>query len=279
MQWRGGRLDFSGGALIMGILNVTPDSFSDGGLYDDANHAVEHGLEMAAQGAAIIDIGAESTRPGSNPVPAIEQIRRAIPVIDKLVKHISVPVSIDTTDPLVAKAAIDAGASMINDISALGNAGMTQAAIEKQVPVILMHMQGTPQTMQQHPVYSDVVEEVRAFLVQRAGQAEAEGIKPEHIILDPGIGFGKTRFHNLTLLQKLERLCALEYRVLVGTSRKGFIGGLTNKRDAKDRAFGTAATVAAAIVKGTSIVRVHDVAQMADVVAVANAIVNPERFG
>jgi dihydropteroate synthase len=277
VQWPAGSLDFSRGALVMGILNVTPDSFSDGGLYDDADHAIEHGIEMAEQGAAIIDIGAESTRPGSVAVPAVEQIRRAVPVIAKLVSQIKIPVSIDTSDPLVAKAAIDAGASILNDITAFADASMPNVAVEKQVPVILMHMRGTPQTMQQNPVYDDVVEEVRAFLLQRAQQAQAAGIRPEHIILDPGIGFGKTVRHNLQLLQHLERICDTGHRVLVGTSRKGFIGKLTN-REAKDRVFGTAATVALAIAKGASIVRVHDVAQMAEVVAVTNAILHPERF-
>ncbi len=278
IQWPGHTLDFSGGALMMGILNVTPDSFSDGGLYDDADHAVEHGIEMAQHGAAIIDIGAESTRPGSRPVPAVEQIRRAIPVIDKLARQVKIPVSIDTSDSLVAKAAIDAGASIINDISALADENMPQVAVEKQVLVILMHMQGTPETMQQNPVYGDVIEEVREFLLQKARQAETEGIRPEHIILDPGIGFGKTIRHNLKLLQGLERICDSGYRVLVGTSRKGFIGKLTNKTEAKDRTFGTAATVALAIAGGASIVRVHDVVQMADVLAVTNAVLRPERF-
>lgn len=278
MQWPGGRLDFSGGTLVMGILNVTPDSFSDGGLYDNADHAVEHGIQMAEQGAAIIDVGAESTRPGSLPVPAVEQIRRAVPVIDKLVKQLRIPVSIDTSDSLVAKAAIDAGASIINDITAFADANMPRLAADRQVPVILMHMQGTPSTMQQHPVYGDVVEEVRDYLLQKAQQAEAAGIRREHIILDPGIGFGKTRRHNLQLLQKLERICDSGYPVLVGTSRKGFIGTLTNKTEAKDRLFGTAATVALAVAKGASVVRVHDVAQMAEVVTVTNAVMRPERF-
>lgn len=274
IKWQGGCLDFSRGAIIMGILNVTPDSFSDGGAYLDAHAAVAHGIEMAAKGAAIIDIGAESTRPGSRPIPAAEQIRRAVPVISRLAGQINIPISIDTADPNVAQAAIDAGASMLNDITALADRAMKRLAAQQGIPVVLMHMQGTPATMQQNPFYDDVVKQVRDFLLERAKQAEQAGIKPEHIILDPGIGFGKTLEHNLALLNHLDVLCTCDYRVLAGTSRKGFIGKLTGKENASQRDFGTAAAVALAIVKGASIVRVHNLPAMADVVAVTNALLS-----
>ncbi len=276
MEWPAGRLDFSDGALVMGVLNVTPDSFSDGGLYLDVDKAVAYGVEMARQGAAILDIGAESTRPGSDPVAADEQIKRAVPVIEKLTQQIDIPISIDTKDAEVAAAAIQAGASIINDITALTDEAMTQLAVEKQVPVILMHMQGSPDTMQQEPHYEDVVAQVMEYLTERAKDAEAAGVPAERIILDPGIGFGKTTAHNLQLLNRLDWLCELGYRVLIGTSRKRFIGQITGKETPADRIFGTAATVALAIGKGASIVRVHDVAQMSDVVKVANAICRPD---
>lgn len=271
--WQGGCLDFSRGALIMGILNVTPDSFSDGGAYLDTGAAVAHGLEMAAHGAAIIDVGPESTRPGSKPVPAAEQINRAVPVIQRLANELKIPVSIDTSNLTVAKAALDAGASMLNDITALSDESLKALAAQRRIPVILMHMRGTPPTMQQNPVYGDVVKDVKDFLLERAASAIEVGVKQEHIILDPGIGFGKTIDHNLELLRNLDVICDCGYRALVGTSRKAFIGKLTGKDNASDRDFGTAATVALAIAKGASIVRVHNVAVMADVAAVANAIV------
>ncbi len=272
VQWPTGKLDFSGGAIIMGILNVTPDSFSDGGQYCDVEAAVAHGIEMAKQGAAIIDIGPESTRPGSEAVSIDEQIARAVPVIEKLSSQIDIPISIDTKNADVAKAAISAGAAIINDITALADDAMTQLAAEKQLPVILMHMQGRPKTMQANPQYDDVVAEVTAYLLQRAKAAEHAAIPAERIFLDPGIGFGKTTEHNLQLLDRLDVLCDSGYRVLAGTSRKRFIGELTGKDNPADRIFGTAATVALAIEKGASIIRVHDVAQMADVVKVSNAI-------
>jgi len=264
--WPGGRLDFSGGCLVMGILNVTPDSFSDGGRYLDADAAAAHGIEMAKQGAAIIDVGPESTRPGSQPVSAGEQIRRAVPVIEKLAKQIDIPISIDTRNPEVAAAAVEAGASMVNDITALADERMTALALKHKVPVILMHMQGTPETMQAAPFYEDAASEVFAFLKERAAAAQEAGIPAEHIFLDPGIGFGKTTEHNLQILSRLDRLCRLGYRVLVGTSRKRFIGQITGKDRPEQRLFGTAATVALAVQKGVSIVRVHDVEPMVDVV-------------
>jgi dihydropteroate synthase len=272
LRWPTGRLDFSSGCLVMGILNVTPDSFSDGGQFLDSGRAAEHGLAMVAQGAAIIDIGGESTRPGSAPVPASGQIHRVVPVIEALAALVSVPISIDTHDVEVARAALDAGASILNDITALSDERMAELAAERQVPVVLMHMQGTPATMQHEPRYDNVVTEVCDFLVERCGRAQRWGIPQERIFIDPGIGFGKTLQHNLLLLKHLDRLVATGYRVLVGTSRKRFLGTLTGKENPADRVFGTAATVALCVAAGVSIVRVHDIAEMLDVVKVAGAI-------
>jgi dihydropteroate synthase len=256
----------------MGVLNVTPDSFSDGGQFLDTDKAIEHGLKMAGDGAAIIDVGAESTRPGSASVSADEQIKRAIPVIDALCKKIDVPISIDTYKYEVALAALEAGAGMINDITALSDERMGELAAEQQVPVALMHMQGTPATMQAEPKYDDVVSEVLQFLLERAKRAEELGIERKKIFIDPGIGFGKTLEHNLLLLRNIDKFVAAGYRVLLGTSRKSFIGKLTGKEKVTDRIFGTAASVALCVAAGVSIVRVHDVAEMVDVVKVANAI-------
>ncbi len=272
LEWPGGRLDFSSGPVVMGILNVTPDSFSDGGRFLDADKAAVGGLEMARQGAAILDIGSESTRPGATAVPADEQIRRAVPVIEKLRRQTDIPISIDTRNATVAAAALEAGASMINDISALADEAMAHLAAQCRVPVVLMHMQGTPETMQHNPQYEDVVAEVLAFLTARAAYAEAAGIERDLIFLDPGIGFGKTIEHNLQLLKRLDVFAGLGYRLLVGTSRKRFIGQIVGKDSPGQRVFGTAATVALAAMKGASIVRVHDVAEMVDVVRTIAAV-------
>jgi len=276
LEWPTGRLDFSTGCQIMGILNVTPDSFSDGGQFFDIEKAVAHGVEMVRQGAAILDIGPESTRPGAAPVSAEEQIRRAVPVIGRLTKQVTVPISIDTRNPDVACAALDAGASILNDITALAEKAMAALAVQRRVPVVLMHIQGTPETMQQSPHYTDVVAEVLNYLKERAAYAEAQGIASEMIWIDPGIGFGKTTSHNLCLMNHLEVFARQGYRLLVGPSRKRFIGVLTGKDNPADRVFGTAAMVAAAAMKGASVVRVHDVAEMADVVRVINAVQNAE---
>ena len=272
VQWAGGRLDFSAGCLIMGVLNVTPDSFSDGGQFLDSERAVERGVQMAKDGAAIIDVGGESTRPGSAGVTAGEQIRRVAPVIRGLRDKVAAVISIDTKDCGVAAAALDAGAGIINDITALSDEGMGDLAAERGAPVVLMHIQGTPATMQAEPRYDDVVKEVLEFLLGRAKRAEELGIAKERIFIDPGIGFGKTLEHNLLLLRHIDKFVASGYRVLVGTSRKGFIGKITGKERPADRIFGTAATVALCAAAGVSIVRVHDVAEMADVVAVAQAV-------
>ncbi|MHC4744348.1 MAG: dihydropteroate synthase [Planctomycetota bacterium] len=272
VEWPSGKLDFSAGCIVMGILNVTPDSFSDGGKFFDADKAVEQGIRMAGEGAAVIDVGAESTRPGAESVSTDEQIRRAIPVIEKLARSIKIPISIDTYNYEVAGAALEAGASMINDITALGDERMGRLAAEQQVPVVLMHMQGTPQTMQVEPKYDDVVGEVLDFLLGRAKRAEKFGIPKDRIFVDPGIGFGKTLEHNLDLLRNIDKFVKTDYRVLVGTSRKSFIGKITAKENPADRIFGTAATVALCVAAGVSIVRVHDVPEMVDVVRVAEAI-------
>jgi len=272
LEWPGGKLDFSAGCLVMGILNVTPDSFSDGGLFFNADVAVEHGLQMVADGAAIIDVGGESTRPGSAPVRTDEQIERVVPVIKALRKRSDVPISIDTDKFEVAEAALDAGVSIINDISALGEERLAELAAERQVPIILMHMQGTPATMQIEPKYDDVVYDVLGFLLDRARRAEKFGIASERIVIDPGIGFGKTLEHNLLLLKNIDKFVATGYRVLVGTSRKRFIGEITAKEQPSERIYGTAATVALCAAAGVSVVRVHDVAEMMDVVRIGNAV-------
>ena len=272
VEWPRGRLDFSAGCIVMGVLNVTPDSFSEGGQFFDTDKAIEHGLKMTADGAAIIDVGAESTRPGSAPVSADEQIKRAIPVIEGLCKKIDVPISIDTYKVEVAQAALEAGAAMINDITALSDEKVGELAAEQKVPVVLMHMQGTPTTMQIEPKYDDVVGEVLQFLLERTRRAEQFGIDKGKIFIDPGIGFGKTLEHNLLILRNIRRFVETDYRVLAGPSRKSFIGKLTGKEKPSERIFGTAATVALCVAAGVSIVRVHDVAEMVDVVKVANKL-------
>jgi dihydropteroate synthase len=272
IDWPGGALDISTEPVIMGILNVTPDSFSDGGRFLETDKAVTQALKMAADGAAIIDIGAESTRPGSESVSADQQIKRAIPVIKALAEKITIPISIDTYNPQVAQAAIQAGASIVNDITALSDDRMGELAAKHDLPVVLMHMQGTPATMQKQPHYDNVVEEVLQFLLQRAEKAQQLGINKNKIFIDPGIGFGKTLEHNLLLLKHIDRFVTSGYRVLVGASRKRFLGQLTERENPADRLFGTAAAVAHCTAAGVSILRVHDVAQMDDVIKVINAI-------
>ena len=273
LKWPTGKLDFSGGCLLMGILNVTPDSFSDGGQFLDCDKAIKQGIKMVEDGAAIIDVGPESTRPGAQAVTADEQVRRAIPVIAKLAKKTKTCISIDTTNYEVARAALDAGANIINDITALADERMAQLVVKQKVPVILMHMQGTPRTMQAEPKYKDVASEVLKFLLNKAKRAEKSGISKERIFIDPGLGFGKTVEHNLKLLANIDKFVKTGYRVLVGPSRKWFIGKLTGKGNPAERAFGTAAVVALCASAGVSIIRVHDVAKMIDVVKMANAII------
>ena len=267
------RLDLSGEPLIMGVLNVTPDSFSDGGKYIQRDAAVKRGLEMMAQGADIIDVGGESTRPSSGPVEAQEQIDRVIPVIEKLAGRGDKPVSIDTSSSAVARRALAAGASMVNDVSA-GRADeqMFELLAEAGCPVVLMHMLGTPADMQAEPRYEDVVGEIAAFLARAVDRAMAAGVHRDRVIIDPGIGFGKTLEHNLEILCKLGELSCLNRPILVGTSRKSFIGRVLGVESPAQRIWGTAATVAMAVAAGVHILRVHDVAQMAQVARMAYAV-------
>ncbi|MEW6544165.1 MAG: dihydropteroate synthase [Nitrospirota bacterium] len=256
----------------MGILNVTPDSFSDGGLYQDPAAAVERACAMVEEGADLVDIGAESSRPGSDPIGEDEEIRRLLPVVREVCRRISVPVSIDTTKSRVAQLALDAGVSIINDISALRfDPRMGPVVAESGAGLVLMHMQGTPKTMQRAPEYADVVGEVRTFLLDRTKAAQQAGVEPEQILLDPGIGFGKNREHNLALLARLDDLVSVGRPILVGVSRKAFIGQVLN-RPIEERLMGTAAAAAVAIVRGAKVVRVHDVRQMRDVVTMVEAI-------
>ena len=268
---RGRRLVFDR-PMVMGVLNVTPDSFSDGGRYLDPGAAVKHALEMVDEGADLIDIGAESSRPGAEPVPEAEELRRLIPVVQEVCRRVSVPVSVDTTKAAVARAAIDAGAAMVNDISACrADPAMPAVVAETGAGLVLMHMQGTPQTMQQAPRYGSVVDDVRDFLHTRMQAAVQAGVAADHILLDPGIGFGKTLDHNLTLLARLDALQSLGRPILVGVSRKAFIGEVLGRRT-DDRLMGTAAAVAIAVFRGAAVVRVHDVKAMQDVIRMVYAI-------
>lgn len=258
--------------LVMGIVNVTPDSFFDGGAYLDPGAAVDHALRLIDEGADILDIGAESTRPGATPLDSEKESRRLIPVVSAVAKSVSTPISVDTSKSLVARAAIDAGAVIINDITAMrGDGTMRHLITETGAGLVLMHMQGTPQTMQQAPQYENVVAEVATFLSERVRFAMEGGIAKNQIILDPGIGFGKVLDHNLDLLAGLESLTRLGYPLLIGLSRKAFLGHLTNQ-PVEARLMGTAAAVSLAVEKGANILRVHDVAAMRDVMKVATAI-------
>jgi dihydropteroate synthase len=257
--------------LVMGILNVTPDSFSDGGKFLDVGSAVAQAKSLVASGADWIDIGGESTRPGSLPVGEDEQIHRVIRVIRAIRSEVTTPISIDTTRARVAAAALDAGANMVNDISAgLDDPALLPLVADRKVPVILMHMQGTPATMQNNPVYTDVVAEVKQFLFSRLSYARTIGINTADVLLDPGIGFGKTAAHNLELLNRMKELTTLGCPLVIGTSRKGFIGTVTGETG--ERIFGTAATIAWAAANGAGVLRVHDVEAMAKVVAMIRAI-------
>jgi len=260
--------------VVMGVLNVTPDSFSDGGRYVDPETAVRHALEMVSAGAALIDVGGESTRPGADAVGAEEEIRRVVPVIQALRERTSVPVSIDTSKPEVMLAAVRAGAGLINDVRALQWPGALQAAAATDAAVCLMHMRGEPRTMQDHPVYTDVVAEVRAFLAARVRACIDAGIEPNRLVVDPGIGFGKRLEHNLTLLAALPSLRGAELAglpLLVGVSRKSMFGTLLG-RPVERRLAGGLAAAAAAVLAGANILRSHDVAETVDAVRVAAAL-------
>ena len=269
---RRGKLEFAGHTLVMGIINVTPDSFFDGGRRSDPAKAIADGIEMAAAGADILDIGGESTRPGAQPVSEEEELARVLPVVQGLRREIGVPISVDTYKSAIAQAALDAGADIVNDISALRfDPAMAALVAAEKVPVVLMHMQGTPRTMQREPQYNDVVREVRDFLAAQLYEAMDRGVAQDMIVIDPGIGFGKTAEHNLQLLRALPVLAALGQPLLVGVSRKAFIGKILGL-EPPDRLEGSIAASVAAALAGANIVRVHDVAETCKAVRVADAI-------
>ena len=266
---------------IMGVVNVTPDSFSDGGRYLDPRAAVEHGADLAAQGAAILDVGGESTRPGAEPVGQEEELRRVLPVVGGLAESVPDAVlSIDTTKAEVARQAVAAGATIVNDVTALrGDPELVGVVAESGAGCCLMHMLGEPRTMQDSPRYDDVVSEVKAFLEERLAFAVAGGVDEQAVWLDPGIGFGKTAAHNLELLARLDEIVALGRPVVVGTSRKSFLGRLAGGREPDQRLPGTIATNVLALERGASVFRVHDVAAVSDALAVAGATVAAMRAG
>lgn len=275
LQGPGLDLELGSRVFLMGILNVTPDSFSDGGRFLKTDDAIRLAETLAEEGADLIDIGGESSRPGAAAVPIEEEIRRVVPIIEQLVKRLSIPISIDTTKAEVARRALAAGARIINDISALRfDPEMAPLAARDGVPVVLMHMQGTPKDMQVHPVYTDVIREISAFFETRIRFAEQSGISRERIVLDPGIGFGKTIDHNLEILARLDEFRSLGRPLLIGPSRKSFIGQVLGL-PVEERLEGTAAAAAVGILNGASIIRVHDVRAMSRVARMVKAI---ERF-
>ncbi|MDI6716393.1 MAG: dihydropteroate synthase [Actinomycetota bacterium] len=264
-------LDLSSKTYVMGILNVTPDSFSDGGKFFDYTLAAEQGRRMALEGADIIDIGGESTRPGADPVSVDEELKRVIPVIEKLSTELDVPISIDTYKPQVAKEALEAGASIVNDVSGLRDDKMIELIAEKNVPVVIMHMKGTPRDMQINPSYDDVVSEVADWLDSQARKAISAGISRDNLLIDPGIGFGKTLEHNVEIIRCLSAFKSLGYPIVLGTSRKSFIGAILDL-PVEERLEGTLATLAYGIIQGANIVRVHDVKEAVRVSRVIDAI-------
>lgn len=274
------RLELGPCACIMGILNATPDSFSDGGRYHTLETALAQGRNLAKAGAHILDIGGESSRPFAQAVPEQEELDRVIPVIETLAREIDIPISIDTVKSRVARVALDAGATIINDISAFEkDPAMADLAAEKKVPCVLMHMKGTPETMQVNPNYEDLMEEITIYLDARARFARGRGIARDKIILDPGIGFGKTIEHNLVIINHLHKICDLGYPVLMGPSRKSFIQAVLNKQETTPigpdnikTEYGTLAAVAASILKGAHIVRVHDVERIISFTRILDAI-------
>jgi len=286
LAWGKHRLDFGKRTCIMGVLNVTPDSFSDGGKFFTFDDAVAQGYKLFEDGADILDIGGESTRPFSNPVSEEEEILRVVPVIEKLSKHIPIPISIDTTKAGVAEQAIKAGAAMINDVSSLSfDPKMANVAVDYGVPVVLMHMLGNPKTMQMEPFYDDLIGEIKTFFENAIDQAENKGISRLKIIIDPGIGFGKTVGHNLLLIQRLQEFKTLKVPIMIGTSRKAFIRNLLKNNtveeinaDSAMTESGTQASVAASILNGAHIIRVHDVANTRVTVKTIDAIKNAQNF-
>ena len=273
LTWANWSLDLSARTHIMGIVNVTPDSFSDGGDFYSTEAAVAQGRLLAEAGADILDVGGESTRPGSSAADHEEELGRVIPVIEALAAEIKIPISIDTTKSAVAEAALESGASIVNDISAgRFDPEIVKVAARAKTPLILMHMKGRPRTMQNHPVYEDLMGEITGFLLTAAGRAEAAGVSRDLIVLDPGIGFGKTFDHNLVILNRLEDMTKLGYPLLVGHSRKAFLGHLLDGAQPKEREVATNAVTALAAYKGVHIIRTHDVAQARQTLAVVNAI-------
>ena len=280
IEWDGRSLEFDKGALVMGILNVTPDSFSDGGDFFSPDAAVAQGEKLVEDGAAILDIGGESTRPFADDISGEEETRRVIPVLEKLVARVDVPISIDTTKTSVARRALDAGASIINDVGAFRlDPDLADLAAARDVPVILMHMKGVPRTMQVDPHYDDLMAEVKGFLAERIEFAVSRGVDRDKIIVDPGIGFGKTVAHNLELIRRLREFDELDAPVLVGLSRKAFIRNLLKDRYGKEFhpqdpevETGTQAALCATIMNGAHIVRVHDVANTKPTVAICEAL-------
>jgi dihydropteroate synthase len=256
--------------VVMGVLNVTPDSFSDGGQYREVDAAVSHGLRMIEEGAAIIDVGGESTRPGAGPVDVEEEIRRVVPVIEKLRGQTDAIISVDTSKPQVIRAAAGVGAGLINDVRALSEEGALEAAVATQCAVCLMHMQGDPRSMQLAPHYDDVVNEVKAFLGQRVNVCRAAGMAADRIVIDPGFGFGKTLEHNLQLLRHLREL-GTESPIMVGLSRKSMVGRLTGRLSG-ERVYGSVALAMMAVINGARIVRAHDVGATADALKIVAAV-------
>jgi len=270
MAWR---KRFKDKLLVMGILNVTPDSFYDHGAFFSRDRALDHALRMIDEGADIIDVGGESTRPFSEPTPRAEELARILPVIEAVRKHSDVPLSVDTYKAVVARAAIAAGADIINDISSLSfDPDMADVVAVSGVPVVLMHIKGTPRDMQKDPIYKDVVGEIREFFVERIAFAKSAGIDEENIVIDPGIGFGKQLQHNLTIIKELGRLKELGQPLLIGTSMKSFIGRIMGTTALEDRAEGTLASVAMSVWNGADIVRVHDVARTRRVITFMEAL-------
>ena len=260
---------------VMGIVNVTPDSFSDGGAHVTPDAAVAHGLLLAGQGADILDVGGESTRPGAAAVPPQEELRRVVPVIERLARETALPISVDTSHPEVMRAAVAAGAGFINDVRALQAPDALHVAAQLGMPVCVVHMQGEPRSMQQTPQYADVVEDVHRFLAERLFACELEGIPKSRVFVDPGFGFGKTLEHNLALLRALPRLAGLGAGLVVGLSRKSMIGALTGVADAGARVVGSTAAALLAAQRGARIVRVHDVAATRQALAVWQALAEP----
>ncbi len=271
LRWDRFAIELGTRTALMGVVNVTPDSFSDGGRFFDTRAAVDRCRRLADDGADILDVGGESTRPGAADVAADEEVRRVVPVIEAAASQLDVPISVDTSKADVARAALEAGAAMINDVTAGSDPGMFALAAERGVPIVLMHMKGTPRTMQKTPRYDDVVGEIARFLAARVNDAAGAGVPAERVIVDPGIGFGKTVEHNYEILARLGELGALGCPLLVGPSRKSFIGA-TLGVEAGERLLGTAAAVAACVLGGAHIVRVHDVAEMRQVCDIVDAV-------